>query len=62
MIIDCDRCEVRAADVCRDCVVSALLGGPPALDLDGSERAAIDALAAAGLVPRLRLVPVEKSA
>ncbi|MFC7613777.1 hypothetical protein ACFQV2_09525 [Actinokineospora soli] len=30
MIVDCDRCEVRAEDTCRDCVVSVLLGTPPA--------------------------------
>ncbi|MGQ0838616.1 hypothetical protein [Actinokineospora sp.] len=61
MIIDCDSCEVRG-DACRDCVVSVLLGAPPSLDLDASERSAIDALASAGLVPRLRMVPVEKTA
>lgn len=62
MIIDCDRCEVRATDACADCVVSVLLGAPPTVDLDPSEQAAIAALAAAGMIPRLRLVPVEKSA
>lgn len=62
MIIDCDRCEVRAEDACRDCVVSALLGAPPTVEFDPSERAAIDALAEAGMIPRLRLFPIEKSA
>lgn len=58
MIIDCDSCEVRGL-ACGDCVVTALLGGPPA-ELDDGERAAIEALAGSGLVPPLRLVlPLE---
>jgi hypothetical protein len=44
---------------CDDCVVSALLGGPPG-EIDDAEAAALDALAGSGLVPPLRLVvPVE---
>lgn len=58
MIIDCDRCEVRG-DACSDCVVSVLLGAPPELAWDRDEQRAVDALAEAGMVPRLRLVPVE---
>ncbi|OLR95145.1 hypothetical protein [Actinokineospora bangkokensis] len=61
MIIDCDSCEVRG-DACTECVVSVLLGAPPTVELDSSEQRAIDALADAGMVPRLRLVPIEKSA
>lgn len=58
MIIDCDSCEVRGLQ-CDDCVVSALLGGPPG-EIDDAEVAALDALAGSGLVPPLRLVvPVE---
>jgi hypothetical protein len=58
MLIDCNSCEVRGL-ACGDCVVSALLGGPPA-DLDEGECAALDALAGSGLVPPLRLVlPLE---
>jgi hypothetical protein len=58
VIIDCDSCEVRGL-ACDDCVVSALLGGPPQ-ELDDGERAAIAALAGSGLVPPLRLVlPLE---
>jgi hypothetical protein len=56
MIIDCDRCQVRG-DACSDCVISVLLGAPPEVEWDDSERAAVDALADAGMVPRLRLVP-----
>ncbi|MGH3863873.1 hypothetical protein [Actinokineospora sp.] len=43
-------------------MISVLLGAPPNVDLDSSERLAIDALASVGLVPRLRLIPVEKTA
>jgi hypothetical protein len=55
MIIDCDDCAVRGA-ACQDCVVSVLLGVPETLRDD--ERAALEALAEAGLAPRLRLVPL----
>jgi hypothetical protein len=56
VIIDCDSCEVRGL-ACGDCVVTALLGSPPSgVELDEGERAALDALAGSGLVPRLRLV------
>jgi hypothetical protein len=55
VLIDCDTCEVRGP-ACADCVVSVLLGAPPALDLDPAEQAAIDVLAGSGLVPPLRLV------
>ncbi len=56
MLIDCDTCAVRGHG-CADCVMTVLLGLPPAgLDLDATERAAIDVLAEHGLVPPLRLV------
>ena len=61
MIIDCDSCVVRGL-ACGDCVVSVLLGAPPNVELDASEQRAIDALGRAGIVPRLRLEPVDKSA
>ena len=57
-MIDCDDCAVRGPG-CRDCVVSVLLGVPDTLLAD--ERAALEALAEAGLAPRLRLVPVRRS-
>jgi hypothetical protein len=53
--IDCDTCVVRGLH-CHDCVVTVLLGPPPELTFDDDERAALDALAAGGLVPPLRLV------
>ncbi len=55
MIIDCDRCEARGVG-CGDCVVTVLLGAPPAVEIDATEQAAIAALADGGLVPPLRLV------
>lgn len=61
VIIDCDSCVVRGL-ACGDCVVSVLLGAPPSIELDVSEQRAIDALGRAGIVPRLRLEPVDKTA
>jgi hypothetical protein len=56
VLIDCDSCAVRGA-ACGDCVVTVLLGAPPAgVELDPTERAAIEVLAEHGLVPPLRLV------
>ncbi|MFI5609733.1 hypothetical protein [Amycolatopsis sp. NPDC051903] len=55
LVVDCDRCAVRGF-ACHDCVVSVLLGPPVALAWDADERRAVDALAEAGMVPRLRLV------
>jgi len=62
MLIDCDTCAVRGL-ACPDCVVTVLLGAPPAaagdgVELDGPEQAAIAMLAGSGLVPPLRLRPV----
>jgi hypothetical protein len=60
--IDCDTCVVRGL-ACHDCVVTVLLGPPPELTIDDEERRALDALAAGGLVPPLRLVaPVDSPA
>ncbi len=56
MLIDCDSCAVRGL-ACGDCVVTVLLGVPPAgVELDAAEQAAISVLADQGLVPPLRLV------
>ena len=58
VLIDCDSCAMRDL-ACADCVVTVLLGGPPGVvEVDDAERAALDALADSGLVPRLRLVPL----
>jgi hypothetical protein len=57
MLIDCDTCRMRDV-ACGDCVISLLLGAPQdSLDLDA---AALGALAAGGLAPPLRLVPVSR--
>lgn len=56
MLIDCDTCVVRGA-ACRDCVVTMILDSPAQpVDLDDDEQAAVGSLAAAGLLPPLRLV------
>ena len=54
-LIDCNSCQARGLH-CHDCVVSVLLGPPDALVLDEAGRGALEALAAGGLVPPLRLV------
>ncbi len=60
MIIDCDACEARGR-ACQDCVVTVLLGPPPARwELAADEEVAIGVLAGSGLVPPLRLVGPER--
>jgi hypothetical protein len=67
VIIDCDDCAVRGA-ACKDCVVNVLIGVPgsdvagraAATALRDDERAALEALADAGMAPRLRLVPIHR--
>lgn len=57
MLIDCDHCAMRDTTACDDCVVGVLLSiGSGPLEIDETERQALDALSDAGLVPRLRLV------
>jgi len=56
MLVDCDNCVVKGA-ACGGCLVSVVLGAPPAgVELDDAERRALAVLADAGMVPRLRLV------
>lgn len=59
MLIDCDTCAGRDVH-CDDCVISVLLAAPPRCDgrveLDRAESVALVSLAAAGLVPPLRMV------
>ena len=57
MIIDCDKCAIRGVG-CSDCVVSVLLNAPGTVELTDPELRAINALGDAGLVPKLRLVPI----
>jgi hypothetical protein len=55
MLIDCDTCKVRGV-ACGDCVITVLLGSPPAgVYLDEDDAAALAVLAEGGLVPPLRL-------
>lgn len=67
MRIDCDTCSVRGAG-CGDCVMTVLLGAPPAFDdrfddpfddgfddrFDGEVRRAVAVLADAGLLAPLQ--------
>jgi hypothetical protein len=57
MIVDCHTCVMHDL-ACGDCVVSVLLGSPPA-ELAAPEVAALAVLADSGLVPPLRLVSGE---
>jgi hypothetical protein len=62
MIIDCDDCTMRDR-ACGDCVVSVLLGAPGGrAEVDEAERRALEVLADAALVPRLRMVPRRRAA
>ena len=61
MIIDCDRCAIRGVG-CSDCVISVLLSAPGKVELVEPELKALGALADAGLVPHLRLVPLDDPA
>lgn len=57
LLVDCGSCTVRGP-ACRDCFVSVLLGPVGrTLELAEEEHRALGVLAAAGLVPPLRLVP-----
>jgi hypothetical protein len=59
MLIDCDSCVVKGA-ACGGCVVSVMLGAPPAgVEVDEAERRALEVLADAGVVPHLRLVTAD---
>ena len=58
MLVDCDTCAVRGP-ACAGCLVSVVLGAPPdGVEFDAEERRALHVLAAAGLVPELRLLPM----
>ena len=58
MLIDCDTCVARDVG-CSDCVVALLLQGhDTSSDLDSEEARALATLAAGGLAPPLRLVPI----
>lgn len=59
MLVDCVGCTARGPG-CSDCVVSVLLGvpeqdAPEIAGLADDERSALEAMAAGGLLPPLRL-------
>jgi hypothetical protein len=60
VIIDCDRCAIRGVG-CPDCVISVLLDAPATIELTDPELTALGALADAGLVPHLKLVPLDRA-
>lgn len=56
--IDCATCVARETDACDDCLVTAVLGGPPGrMELDAPAQAAVIELLVAGLVPPVRYRP-----
>lgn len=57
VIVDCDRCALRRI-ACSDCAIGALVGGARPVHWDETELRAVELLADAGLVPKLRLTPV----
>ena len=62
MTIDCNDCALQHTDACDDCVVMFILAESDRVDVDEEEASALGHLADAGLVPPLRLVPVERRA
>ena len=58
MLIDCNECVMQRTDACNGCIVTLLLDDPALgrLELDEVESTALDNLAAAGMVPELRLL------
>lgn len=54
--IDCRQCLLRGIS-CSDCVVSVLVDAPRPVEWDEVELRAVENLAEAGLVPKLRLTP-----
>ena len=63
MLIDCNDCVMQHTDVCKGCIVTVLLDDPSPnqesghrVKLDAAETKALGNLAAAGLVPELRLL------
>lgn len=56
-MIDCETCRMQNTEACQECVVTVLFGSGP-VELDDTERRALDNLADQGLCPPLRLVPI----
>lgn len=63
MLIDCDDCEMKATEVCSDCIVTFLLDRPDgAVVFDVAEERALRVLHDSGLAPANRFRPVSDSA
>ncbi|GLY66180.1 hypothetical protein [Amycolatopsis taiwanensis] len=56
VIIDCGRCVLRGIS-CSDCVIGVLVDVPRPVEWDEAELRAVETLAEAGLVPKLRFAP-----
>lgn len=58
MLIDCNECVMQKTDACNGCIVTLLLDDAATgqVELDDVEAQALGNLAAAGLVPELRLL------
>jgi len=56
IVIECEHCELRGTDACRDCLVTFVLDREPddAVVIDAAEARAVRMLGRAGLVPRIR--------
>jgi hypothetical protein len=64
MRIDCGECAMQHTTACDDCIVTAVLdrGEDDAVVLDLEQARAVRALQRAGLAPRNRFLPVDRSA
>lgn len=64
MQIDCGDCAMQHTTACDDCIVTALLdrSEADAVVLDLEEARAVRALQRAGLAPRNRFLPVDRTA
>ena len=62
MLIDCNDCALQHTDACHDCVVTFILAESDAVEVDAEETSALGHLAEVGLVPPLRLVPIDRRA
>lgn len=56
LVIDCEQCQLRDTEACRDCLVTFLLDREPddAVVVDAEEARALRLLQSAGLVPGSR--------
>jgi hypothetical protein len=57
MRIDCSECAMYRSEHCDDCLVTALLRPPGAVEWDEDLEAPLEALAGGGLIPVLKFMP-----